>query len=107
MGRRAQRRRYQQRVGSLLAAIDERHRDQLALAARGVTPMGMVYLELEIQGLRDELAAVVAAGSDAPAETDAPEELRTRRLGETRGLERVSRAVGLRPVAAVHSAAHS
>jgi hypothetical protein len=63
VGLRTQRRRYQQRVGSLLEAIDERHRHQLALAARGVTPMGMGDLKREIQALRDELAAVIAAGS--------------------------------------------
>jgi hypothetical protein len=61
------RRRYQRHVGSLLKAIDERNRRQLALAARGVTPMGMRDLQREIQVLRDELAAVIAASSDALA----------------------------------------
>ena len=59
------RRRYQRRVQSLLEAIDERRRHQLALAARGVRPAGMRELEAELQRLRDELAAVVAAGSRA------------------------------------------
>ena len=102
MGRRLQRRRYQQRVGSLLAAIDERHRRQLALAARGVTPMGMRGLELELRELRDELAAAVAAGSDAFAK-----ELRTSRSAQSRRPERASRAMSLRPAGPVHSAAHS
>lgn len=102
MGRRMQRRRYQERVGSLLAAIDERHRHQLALAARGVTPTGMRGLELELQKLRDELAAVIAAGSDAFAK-----ELRTNRLAENRRPERISRAASLWPAGQVHSAAHS
>jgi hypothetical protein len=56
-----ERRHYQQRVGALLQAIAERSRYRLRLAARGVTPMGLRDLDREIQGLRDELAAVTAA----------------------------------------------
>jgi hypothetical protein len=107
VGLRTQRRRYQQRVGSLLEAIDERHRHQLALAARGVTPMGMGDLKREIQALRDELAAVIAAGSDAAEKNDPLQELPTRRLAESRRRLRVSRPVRLRPVARVHFPAHS
>jgi hypothetical protein len=61
------RRDYQRRVRRLLAAIDEGHRRQLALAAHGVTSMGMRELERETRELRVELAAVVAAGSRATA----------------------------------------
>jgi len=107
MGLRTQRRRYQQRVGLLLAEIDERHRHQLALAARGVTPMGMRDLKREIQALRDELAAVIAAGSDATERNDPPQELPTRRLAENRRRLRASRPVTLRPAARVHFPAHS
>ena len=59
------RRRYQQTVDSLLAAIDLRRGRQLELAARGVRPAGMTDLEGELYRLRDELAAVIAAGSSA------------------------------------------
>jgi hypothetical protein len=57
------RRRYQQTVERLLAAIAERRGRQLALAARGVRPAGMSDLEGELDRIRDELAAVIAAGS--------------------------------------------
>ena len=100
---RSPRRSYQRRVGSLLSAIDERHTRQLALAARGVKPMGMRELEQEIQALRDELAAVIAAGSDAPAPVETPQELPMRRFAK----DRRSRSFGLRPAATAHFAAHS
>jgi hypothetical protein len=103
MERTQARRRYQQRVGSLLKAIDKLNRRQLALAVRGVTRMGMRELEEEIQALRDELAAVIAAGSSALGPEAAPQELPTRR----RRRERISRTPTLRPVAMMHSAAHS
>jgi hypothetical protein len=61
------RRRYQQRVRALLVAIDGRQRRQLALAAGGATLMGTRDLERELRELRTELAAVIAAGSDALA----------------------------------------
>jgi hypothetical protein len=57
------RRRYQQTVERLLAAIAERRGRQLALAARGVRSAGMSELERELDRIRDELAAVIAAGS--------------------------------------------
>lgn len=69
--RRRARRRYQQRVNALLEAIDNRHRQQLALAARGVTPMGMRELEADLHKLRNELAAVIAASSSAPTTPEA------------------------------------
>jgi hypothetical protein len=59
------RRRYQQAVESLLQAIGERRARQLALAGRGVAPAGMSELEGELHRIRDELAAVIAAGSSA------------------------------------------
>jgi hypothetical protein len=57
------RRRYQQTVERLLDAIAERRGRQLALAARGVRPAGMSDLDGELDRIRDELAAVIAAGS--------------------------------------------
>jgi hypothetical protein len=65
------RRRYQQAVDTLLAAIAERRGRQHALAARGVQPAGLSDLEGDLQQIRDELAAVIAAGSSAfePRET--------------------------------------
>jgi hypothetical protein len=63
--RNSARRRYQGTVQSLLDRIDERRRHKLALAARGVTASGMSELVEELQGLRSELAAVIAAGSEA------------------------------------------
>jgi len=57
------RRHYQQRVQTLLDSIEERRRHQAVLAAHGVTPAGMRELDDELQGIRNELAAVIAAGS--------------------------------------------
>ena len=101
------RRTYQQRVGTLLKAIEERYSRQLLLAARGVTSMGMRDLEQEIQGLRNELAAVIAAGSDALVPNEAPREQPTRGFEDNRGRRRVSRPVSPRQAATAHFAAHS
>jgi hypothetical protein len=59
------RRRYQGKVQALLDAIDERRQRKLALVAGGVTRSGMSELVEELRALRSELAAVVAAGSEA------------------------------------------
>ena len=61
------RRDYQRRVESLLAEIDRRRQHLYLLAAYGVTPAAVRDLKAELQGVRDELAAVIAAGSPRPA----------------------------------------
>jgi hypothetical protein len=55
------RRSYQRRVQSLLDEIERRRRQQLVLSARGVTAAGLRELDDELQGIRSELAAVIAA----------------------------------------------
>lgn len=54
---------YQQRVQQLLDAIAERRHRLLVLTAGGATPAGRSEIDAELSGLRDELAAVIAAGS--------------------------------------------
>lgn len=57
------RRLHQQRVDALLAELDGRRRHLAALSARGARPAGLRDLERELQGVREELAAITAAGS--------------------------------------------
>jgi hypothetical protein len=77
------RRHHQQLVNSLLQAIDERRRRQLALAARGVTPVGMHGVKQEIHELRNELAAAIAASSTTTEPISAPSKAARSRLAHS------------------------
>jgi hypothetical protein len=57
------RRAYQRRVDALLREIDRRRQQLYVLKAYGVQPAGMRERNAELQAVRDELAAVIAAGS--------------------------------------------
>jgi len=59
------RRAYQRRVDCLLGEIDRRRQQLIVLQARGVRAAGLRDLKAELQSVRDELAAVIAASSGA------------------------------------------
>lgn len=60
------RRAYQRRVEALLAEIERRRQHLYLLAAYGVKPAAVRDLKAELQGVRNELAAVIAAGLSRP-----------------------------------------
>ena len=57
------RRNYQRHVAALLEEIERRRQQLLVYRANGALPAGLRDMKVELQAVRDELAATLAAGA--------------------------------------------